>query len=196
LSIGVAFRRLLVMKPLQHERLTAEEYGRLPGGNGREELIAGFVVSEPQPLFRHGRIQARLAGLLDAYVQSRGLGAVAVSAGFLLAEGPDTVRGPDVAFVQRHRFDAHDEARGFFRGAPDLAVEILSPSNRAGEIHAKVADYLAAGSKLVWVLDTERRRASVYRTLLAPRRIPEEGVLEGEDVIPGFSVTVSELLNL
>jgi len=187
------FRTLLAMEHVSDRPLTAEEYSRLPEGEDRDELIAGLVVSEPHPLPRHGRIQVELASRLHGHVRSRGLGVVLTEVGFLLARDPDTVRAPDVAFVRAARYDARKEASGFFPGAPDLTVEILSPSNRPGEIHAKVADYLAAGAPLVWVLDPERRAATVYRTLLAPRRV---AVLDGEDVVPGFSVTVSELLDI
>ncbi len=96
--------------------------------------------------------------------------------------------------MRRERYDPERAEREFFPGAPDLAVEILSPSNRPGEVHAKVADYLAAGSLLVWVLDPSRAGVEIYRSLQAPRRVGEDGVLAGEDVLPGFSVAVSGLL--
>jgi len=190
------FRTLFVMEYLQDRPLTAEEYARLPEGEGRDELVAGFVVSEPQPMLRHARIQLELGSRLHSYVRTQRLGITLTAGGFLLATDPDTVRGPDIAFVAADRYDADEEAKGFFRGAPDLAVEILSPSNRAGEIHAKVADYLAAGSKLVWVIDPARRVAVVYRTLLAPRVVRADDHLDGEDVVPGFTVRVSELLDI
>ena len=176
--------------------MTADEYARLPEGEGRDELCAGFIVSEPQPLPRHARIQLELASRLHAHVRAHDLGVVLTGAGFLLATNPDTVRGPDVSFVRRDRYDRNEEATGFFRGAPDLAVEILSPSNTRGEIHAKVADLLAAGTKLVWIVDAKRRTATVYRTLLSPRMLAEDSFLDGEDVVPGFSVTLAEILDL
>lgn len=175
--------------------MTAHEYARLPEGDTDEELIAGLVVSEPRPFPRHGRIQTALASRLHEHVRPLRLGVVLTDTGFLLATKPDTVRAPDVAFVPRDRYDRQEEARGFFRGAPDLAVEILSASNRPEETHGRVADFLAAGSKLVWVVDPDRRAAAVYRTLLAPRRITEDGVLDGEEVLPGFSVTLADLLD-
>ena len=115
------------------------------------------------------------------------LGVVLTEGGFLLSRNPDTVRGPDVSFVRADRFNAEEAGRGYFRGAPDLAIEILSPSNRPGETHAKVADYLAAGTRLVWVIDPMQQIVSVYRSLLSPRRIAADGVLDGEDVLPEFS---------
>jgi len=119
---------------------------------------------------------------------------VLTEGGFLLSRNPDTVRGPDVSFVRADRFNAEEAGRGYFRGAPDLAIEILSPSNRPGETHAKVADYLAAGARLVWVIDPAQRIVSVYRSLLSPRRIAADGVLNGEDVLPGFSFPIVDVL--
>ena len=80
----------------------------------------------------------------------------------------------------------------FFRGAPDLALEILSPSNRSGEFHAKVADYLAAGARLVWIVDPKRRMVTIRETLLAQRRLGARDVLDGGDVLPGFAIPVEE----
>ena len=157
-------------------------------------MQAGVLVAEPQPFPRHAQIEARLAHALFDFAEPRGLGVVLTEGGFLLSRDPDTVRGPDVSFVRADRFDAGEAGRAFFAGAPDLAVEILSPSNRPGDMHAKVADYLAAGSKLVWVIDPDRGVASVYRTLLAPRRIAAGGALDGEDVLPRFSLPLESLL--
>jgi len=100
------------------------------------------------------------------------------------------VRGPDVAFVTRERWSAVTDRGRFFRGAPDLAVEILSLSNRAGEIHAKVADYLPAGARLVWIVDPKRRTVAIHETLLAPRRLGPRDVLDGGDLLPGFAIRV------
>jgi Uma2 family endonuclease len=174
--------------------LTADEYSRLPDDGWRYELQAGILLSEPQPLLRHAQVQAELIYVLKAFVERLRLGAVFGPGGYLLSSDPDTVRGPDVSFVRADRFDPEEAAHGFFRGAPDLAIEILSPSNRPGEMHAKVADYLAAGAMLVWVIDPEHRIVTIYRTLLSPRRIGSDGTLDGEDVLPGFSVPASILL--
>lgn len=144
--------------------------------------------------FRHGQIQARLAHALTDFVEAQGLGVVLTEVGYLLSRNPDTIRGPDVSFVRRERFDPVEADRSFFRGAPDLAVEILSPSNRPTEIHAKIADYLAAGAVLVWVIDPKQEAVFVHRSLLAPRQVPAGGSLDGEDVLPGFSVPVAWLL--
>ena len=114
----------------------------------------------------------------------------------MLARKPDTVRGPDVAFVSRERFERNADTVKAFAGAPDLAVEVLSPSNTAAAMHAKVADYLAAGARCVWVVDPESQTVTVYTSLLWPYRLGEEETLDGDDVVPGFRVRVGEIFEL
>lgn len=105
---------------------------------------------------------------------------------------PDTLRGPDVAFVSRERVEGVADPRLAFEGPPDLAVEVLSPSDTPALVHAKVGDYLAAGARLVWVVDPERETVKVYRTLLSPRVLSGDASVEGEDVVPGFTAHVSD----
>lgn len=174
--------------------IDAEEYAALPDRGHRHALVAGYVVAEPFPVARHDRIRGRIERLLYAFVTRHALGEVFADVGYLLAERPDTVRGPDVSFVSKTRLEGFDDRR-FFRGAPDLAVEILSPSNRPAEIHAKVADYLAAGARLCWVVDSDRQRVTVYRKLLFPSHFSADDVLDGEDVLPGFSIAVAALFD-
>jgi len=175
--------------------MTFEEFYSLPDDGTKQELQAGILVSEPLPGFRHGRVAAAIADVLRTHVRRHKLGVVVSNdSGFLLARSPDTVRGPDVAFVSRDRVKG-DEARAF-PGAPDLAVEVLSPSNTPASMHAKVADYLAAGARLVWVVDVETETVIVYASLLAPRFLGPRDFLDGEDVLPGFRVPVEELFEI
>jgi Uma2 family endonuclease len=135
-----------------------------------------------------------VAVLLQSFVRPRRMGVVMTAdAGFILARDPDTLRGPDVSYVTRERYDALTDETRAFPGPPDLAVEILSPSDRESDVHAKIADYLAAGTRLVWVVDPRHERVTVYRDLLAPRQLEAKGELDGEDVIPGFRVRVREI---
>jgi Uma2 family endonuclease len=113
-----------------------------------------------------------------------------------LARKPDTVRGPDVAFVSQARFEQQGDTVRAFSGAPDLAVEILSPSNTPAGVHAKVADYFAAGARRVWVIDSESQSVTDYESLLAPRVIDTDELLEGGDVLPGFLVRVGEIFEV
>jgi len=175
-------------------RLSAEDLAALPDDGSKHELQAGLLVSEPAPGARHGYCAARVCVLLGTHVHAIGLGAVfGNDTGYLLARSPDTVRGPDVSFVARERLGTTALPIGPFPGAPDLAVEVLSPSNSPAAIRGKVADYLAAGTRLVWVVEPETRTVTIYRSLLAPRTLAERETLDGEEVVPGFRVAVTEL---
>jgi Uma2 family endonuclease len=172
--------------------LTASDLAALPDDERRHELEAGWLVSEPLPSPRHDRVRRRLETMLEAFVAPRGLGEIFGETGFVLARNPDTVRGPDLSFVAGERLVALDDAR-FVEGAPDLAIEILSPSNRPYLVRGKVADYLAAGCRLVWVIDPQRRTVTTYRTLLAPSLLRAGDTLEGEGVLPGLSIPVASI---
>ena len=176
------------------EPLTAEQFAALPDDSADAlELVRGRVVREPPPAAEHGLLAARLCVRLGGFVERSGLGAVLAGTGFLLATGPDTVRAPDLAFVATSRIPAAGLRGGYWRLAPDLAVEIRSPSNSPLEIQEKVLEYLQAGTRMVWVVDPERRAVVVYRSAHAVRTVPAGGSLEGEDVVPGFSLPLAEL---
>ena len=173
---------------------TEDDLAALPDNDRRHELVAGVIVEEPLPMALHDRVRRRLERVLEAFVESHRLGEVFGEAGYLLARDPDTVRGPDLSFVRAERLVGFDETR-FFRGAPDLAVEILSPSNRKKEVEAKISDYLKAGCHLVWVIDPKKRTATAYRALHAPRLVAPDGTLDGEDVLPGLSIPLASIFS-
>ena len=185
------------MNAPRNEWITAEQLYEMPDDGIRRELLRGFLVAEPVPVRLHGRTIANIASLLKTFVKSTRSGVVyAADTGFVLARDPDTVRGPDVAFVtdQRERLAGSDAP--YFPGAPDLAIEVLSPSERVKEVLGIVSDYLAAGSRLVWVVDPVREEVQVIRSPLTPRVLAADDVLDGEDVLPGFSARVSELFEI
>ena len=178
--------------PRMAQRMTADELLR-PDVPERAELVRGVLVVHEPPGFSHGAIVARLTSVLDDHVRAHGLGlVVAGDAGFKLASDPDTVRGADVAFVQRDRLP--DPAPTAFAAfAPDLAVEILSPTDRPGETLAKVADWLSAGTRLVWLIDPVRRVARIYRDDGTELVIGERDTLDGGSVLPGFSFPLNSI---
>ena len=140
--------------------ITAAEFSRLPDDEGyTQELVRGRVVREPLPRPEHGVIDVRLAARLHAFVEGAELGVVLSNAGFVIAENPDTVRGPDLAFVAAARVPGYSGE--YWRLGPDLVVEILSPSNSASAMQGKVLDYLEAGTRLVWVVDPRRRAVTL-----------------------------------
>jgi Uma2 family endonuclease len=132
---------------------------------------------------------------LAQHVNDRGLGEVVAELGFVLSKDPDTVRAPDIAYLSRATLARVRDEDRYVSGAPDVAVEVLSPSNRRAAIRSKVADFLAAGARLVWVVDPARRRVTVYETLLSPRVLGEGEMLDGGDVVPGFSLPLSKLFS-
>lgn len=175
--------------------LTVEEFERYHDGtDDRLELVRGRIVREPPANFRHGQVDSRLAYRIRRWVDEHGLGEVVTNVGFVLSERPATVRGPDIAFVSRERIPAEVAPTGFARFMPDLAVEILSPSNTASDVQEKVLEYLEAGVRLIWIVDPRHRRATVYRSRSDIRLLSEEDHLDGDPVLPGFTVALSEVL--
>jgi len=118
---------------------------------------------------------------------------VAGDAGFKLHSDPDTVRGADIAFVSWERLPQESPV-GFPPLGPDLVVEVLSPGDRPAETLAKVADWLSAGTRLVWVIDPERRLARIYRQDGSESLLGEADTLQGEDILPGFACTLGAVL--
>lgn len=172
--------------------MTIEEFERLPDDGWRHELVRGRLVREPLFSFDEGLLCARIGSILYDFAREHGLGqVVGADAGFILSLDPPTVRAPDAAFVRADRLD-FDRTR-FAPLAPDLAVEVISPSNTLSEIQEKVLDYLDAGTRLAWVVDPGTRTVTVWRSRDEIRLVGEDGELDGGDVLPGFRVPVSTL---
>ena len=172
--------------------VSAEELARTPGSRYRE-LVRGVPrVFEP-PGGVHGRLAGTIAARLHQHVERLGLGTVLVEAGYVVRRAPDTVRGPDVSFLSHARLPPDQLPEQFISGAPDLAVEIVSPAERWAEVEEKVADYLAGGARLVWIVEPRERRVTVRYPDRAPRVLTAGDALEGEDVVAGFVLPVAEL---
>ncbi|MBI2614655.1 MAG: Uma2 family endonuclease [Gemmatimonadetes bacterium] len=173
--------------------LTADELLHVNLPDQRTELVRGVLVVREKAGFRHGAVTMRLAKGIADHVDARGLGLVlAADTGFKLATDPDTVRAPDIAFIRRDRLP-DPEPLGYLDHAPDLAVEVLSPGDCPGEVLTKVGDWLDAGTRLVWVVDPARRLVRVYRADGSQSVVAEHDVLDGEDVLPGFSCRLSAI---
>jgi len=140
----------------------------------------------------HGMIVITVGALLREFVKSRGLGVVlGAETGFKIASDPDTVRAPAVAFVRSERI-GDGVPKGFFPGAPDLAVEVLSPGDRAGEVFEKVQNWMDAGCVAVWVVDPKTQTVTVYDAGRSATVLRSTDVLAGGDLLPGFSTPVAE----
>jgi Uma2 family endonuclease len=173
--------------------MTAEELLRLPDDHLRHELIRGVLTTMPPPGFEHGAIVMELGASLHGFVRQHDLGQVlAAETGFHIEFDPDTVRAPDVSFVRKARLGEGRLPRGYWRGAPDLAAEVLSPDDRPGRVQAKVRAWLEAGTEVVWVVDPRARTVAVH-TRSGVAVVREGGLLDGGDLLPGWSARVADL---
>lgn len=182
------------METTRVQRITAEELLRLPDDGFRYELVEGELKRMTPAGFRHGAIVMNLSRPLAEYVASNRLGLVAgAETGFKLKANPDTVRAPDIAFVSRERVEVEGVPDTFWPGPPDLAVEVLSPSDTVYDVEDKVATWLAFGTRLVWVVHPKRRVVIVHRQGEPDATLSEADSLEGVDVVPGFRCRVEEI---
>ena len=162
----------------------------------RYDLWDGEVIEMAPAGDAHGAIGTQAGYLVMDYARRHGLGRTyMVETGFVLDEVRQRVLGPDVAFVSQERMTQPPQP-GFFRGAPDLAVEVRSPSQSAREMDTKAEGYLAAGTRLVWVVDPDNRTVTVYRLDRSPVELAAEGYLDGYDVLPGFRVAVAAIFDV
>ena len=176
-------------------KMTARDLMLLPDGGGkRYELVEGELREMVPAGARHGRVAANLTILLGQHVRTQRLGIVlAAETGFRISRDPDTVRAPDVSFVSKERVPPEGLPEGYWDLAPDLAVEVVSPSDTAAEVQAKVQAWLEAGVRLVWVVYPGTRFVVVYGSLREISTLTATDALSGGDVVPGFSCSVGEI---
>ncbi len=174
--------------------MTAEELLVMQPEHLRSELVDGRMYVREPASYRHGEVAALLLGAIMAHVQREKCGRVlAAETGFTLRRNPDTVRAPDVAYVSNARRPAPG-VRGYAELAPDLAVEVLSPSGRAGKVRSKIDSWLSAGTLLVWVVDPERHLARMYASSGEVTVLGIGDFLDGGAVLPGLRVSLDEVL--
>ena len=182
------------MSSLAESPMTAEELEQLSVPGKAFELVRGrLIVREPLSSW-HGRVALRLGIRIGTYVERHALGEVfGQDTGFQIRSNPDTVRAPDFAFIAAARASALSRS-GYLQLVPDLVAEILSPEDRPGEVLAKVADWLDAGARLVWVIDPERFVAHIHRPDGSLSQVDRDGALDGEQVVPGFACALRDIL--
>ena len=175
-------------------RLTATEFLAHPAAAGPSELVRGEIRVMTPASGAHGVVAGALFRALDAFVEERNLGlCFPDNTGFLLPGLGDTVRSPDVAFVTADQLPREGIASGWIALAPDLIAEILSPSESNAELEAKLSDYRAAGTRLIWIVDPARRVITVRDGDLPERQLTEGDILDGGSVLPGFELSVPSL---
>jgi Uma2 family endonuclease len=174
---------------MEREIHTAEALLRA-GDIGRCELVRGELLMMLPTGGRHAQVVMRIARVLAEFVERHGLGEMLTGEpGFVLARDPDTVRAPDVAFVRRGR----EIGDSFVEGAPQLAVEVLSPGDRSGYVREKVAEWLEAGAEAVWVVDPKARTVAVHAAGGDTALLSQDDELSGGPVLPGFALPLAEL---
>lgn len=174
--------------------ITANELMAMPSDGFRYELVKGELIRLSPTGHDHGVVAMNIAGPLHRHVKGNNLGAVyAAGSGFLITQNPDTVRAPDVAYVKQTRIDQAGRVRGYWIGAPDLAVEVVSRGDTIGSIEGKVAEWLAAGVRMVWVASPKLRSVTVYHSRTQIVVLTENNTIEGCEVVPGFSLRVAEI---
>jgi Uma2 family endonuclease len=172
---------------------TDEEFMALPDDGDRYEIVNGELVNMGNSGIAHGNLCAFLAGTLALYVRPRKLGVTCDSStAFKMKSG--NKRSPDISFIAKERLKGLKKLpKGFFEGAPDLAIEVLSPSNTFEEIHSKLVEYFESGCKLAWVINADEESVLVSRKPQPEKLLKITDTLDGEELIPGFTLAIAEL---
>lgn len=175
---------------------TVEDLMGLDGDPGRFDLIDGEISRMAPASGHHGGIAGTLSRVVGNFVFDRDLGTVyTAETGFILRRDPDSVLVPDLAYVTADRLPPLDDQVGFLALAPDLAIEIISPSETARRVAAKVAAYLDAGCRLVWVVEPRQRTVTAWTPDRQSRVFRADETLDGGDVLPGFTVPLANVFS-
>lgn len=176
--------------------LTADDLAKQPNDGARYELVKGILQKMPPAGFEHGIRAAEIGSRLNVHVKTHKLGYVCgAETGFKIAQNPDTVRAPDAAFVSQASIEHQGIVRGYWEGAPDLAVEVISPGDTYAEVAEKVEEWLTAGCTMVWVINPRRETVEVYRAYEDFTVLRGTDILDGADVVEGFQCQVQDLFN-
>lgn len=187
-------KRVILLAVTTTSLMTEDELLQLPHGHVRHELVRGELRTIAPTGGDHGATVVNLTGPLWQHVKKHNLGRVfGAETGFTLEKNPDTVRAPDVAFVAAARIPAGGIPRKFVPGPPDLAAEVVSPSDTVHEVDDKVEAWLRAGARLVWVVNSKNRSVTVHALGRAPQILQADETLSGEDVLPGFALPVRDI---
>jgi Uma2 family endonuclease len=172
---------------------TIEDLEAMEDDGVQYELLRGELIEMPGPKFQHWFLVGRLVQFLGTFVSRNGLGAVGTNGAFALRRDPDSLLIPDVAFVRAERTPPEDTDWDVYTGAPDLVMEVVSPSDSAPDVHDKTLEYLEAGVRIVVVVWPRRRSVSVHRQGGEAREFSEGDTLELDDVVPGFRLAVADI---
>jgi Uma2 family endonuclease len=176
--------------------VTADELSAM-GSDAPYDLIEGELHEVSPSWVKASIISQAISGWMTPFVREHSLGFITgEQGGYLLSQDPDTVVAPDLAFVQTHRIPIGYDFESFFPGPPDLAVEVVSPSDSQAEVFRKLARYAAANCPVVWIIYPAQRAVTVHELGEPPKTFQEGEVLTGGEILPGFELAVSEIFRL
>jgi Uma2 family endonuclease len=172
--------------------MTLEEFARLPQDGARHEMNAGELLTLPPPKPLHALVALAVLEALQEHLKRHNSSRAVPEAGYLLSSDPLTIRQPDVSVISRERIRTAN-LNSYFEGAPELAVEIVSPSDSAEDLDIKTKQYLQNGAQQVWILYPKTQTVHVFSRGAATVILDQDQTLEGGDVLPGFAVPVASL---
>jgi Uma2 family endonuclease len=174
--------------------ITVEDLERDGVPEGQWEIVNGELIEMPPAGGEPSRLALEIGSSLVGFVKPRRLGQVyGADGGFVLSEHPLTLRSPDVGFVKTERLPENFRDGGYLRVVPDLVVEVISPSDRMVRVLAKVVMWLEAGVALLWLANPVAMTVTVYTSDDQPRVLSNDDILDGGNVLPGFSIPVREI---
>lgn len=175
-------------------KYTADDLWNWPQDGMRHELINGEVTTMAPSGGEHGIAVSDIGILAGSFVRSRRLGVtMGAETGFIVSRDPDTVLAPDFAFVSTRRLPPKPYPSKYWPGVPDLAVEVISPSDRPKDVAAKAQTWVAAGASVVWVINTRQQTITVYAPDAQPQVLSAGDILNGGDVLPGLTLPLGEI---
>lgn len=177
-------------------KLTIEEFEQLPDDGYRYELVDGELERVPPTGEVHGDVDRQFIWLLESFIRPRGIEKLFVETSFVLSPDRQTVRQPDIAFVRADRLAMDRDRERSVRLAPDLVIEIVSPSDRRSAVVAKAHEYLSFDVRLVWVVDPPSRTITIFRRDGTTTVLGRDDTIDGGDVLPGFRATLREIFQL
>lgn len=182
------------MSAVLEKTISVEEFYEKALEGFRGELVKGALRETIPTSILHGIIAGRIAGLLAFFLMQNNLGEVLTAeTGFKLFVNERTVRVPDVAFLSKEKIANVEDFSKFYDGTPDLAVEVISPSESYDEVQEKLEDYLAAGVKMVWIVRPKQKTVTVYRSIFDFKTYDENEEITGENVLPDFKCKLSDI---
>lgn len=172
--------------------LSAEDLFNMPDNGGRNELLDGELLPMSPINMRHMQVSGRIYHLLQTFLDKHPLGVAGQELGCILARDPDVVLAPDVLFIRFPRIAAGPLPEKFFDGAPDIAVEVLSPSDTWQEIETKALKYVNHGTSLAWIINPRTQTVTIYKPGPFTLLLKITDTISGESTLPGFSAPLTD----